>query len=338
MTGSDSQATRDEREPEGSGVSPLKRVVEWFWRGAALSDERKRTALPGQRAQLLAERARASADAATVTYTSKHSESSLEAIACELYRQSAYWAACASTIDSQISTSVVDAQVWDKLEERLFAPPEGGVKTSDAVRELARSGSFIEFAELPRERLRPVLLSLRALSSALLKNFNERGARLRELRTQRILRVGSVLLLMFGIVQGVLVRPRFSELAAGKSWRASSDYGGGCTSPQQTCPEDAGYFFHTRENDENPWIEFDLEATRRISTVEVDNRQDCCTERALPLVIEISQDHQTWKSVARRDANFSTWRATFDSVSARWVRLRVLKTSAFHLRAVRIYP
>ena len=91
-------------------------------------------------------------------------------------------------------------------------------------------------------------------------------------------------------------------------------------------------------NDHNPWIEFDLGALQRVSMVRVENRQDCCGERAVPLAVEVSRDHRRWQSVARRDAVFSTWDAAFDSVETRWIRLRVLKPSTLHLHSVGIYP
>ena len=344
MTGRDSQAARDERTPEAAVAgSALKRVSEWFWRGAALRAERRNTTSLSPRAQLLAQRARETADAASVTHTSKPWESAHEAVACELYRQAAYWAACASAEEPTSSErGREDAAAWATLDERFYAPPEGGLATSAVVRELASSGSFVHFAELPRDELRPALLSMRELTRAALAKLEEREARVKSLHRQRLWRIGTALALVLGVVCGVqavrAARLQRSELAAGKSWRTSSNYGGGCTSPEQKCPENTGYFFHTRENERNPWIEFDLAGLRQISAVEVENREDCCSERALPLVLEISQDHRTWKAVARREADFSTWHASFDSVTARWVRLRVMKTSALHLHAVRIYP
>jgi len=318
--------------------------VEWFWREAALAKLRRQTSQAGERAQSFARRARVTADEANVTHTSEPWEPLREAIASELYRQSAYWAACALSEDPSSGIPSTDAgPPWEALEDRLFNPPEGGVATPDALRQLARTGSFTYFAELSRDELRRARLSLRWLARALLARFDERLAPLKAIRAQRYRRLGLLVVLLLGAALGATwvreVRLRRTELSAGKSWRLSSSYGtGGCTSPEQKCPENTGFFFHTRVNDHNPWIEFDLATPQQVSIVEVENRQDCCFERALPLAVEISRDHKSWQEVARRDADFSTWRASFDAVQARWVRLRIPQPGTLHLHAVRIYP
>jgi hypothetical protein len=129
------------------------------------------------------------------------------------------------------------------------------------------------------------------------------------------------------------------DLAVGKPWRASSKYGfgGGCQSPEQTCPENVGYFFHTEE-ERSPWIEFDLGAARSFSVVRVEDRIDFISDRAVPLVIEVSENHRTWRAVARKETEFVTWRASFATVHARWVRLRADKKTWLHLYRVRIAP
>jgi hypothetical protein len=288
-------------------------------------------------------RARASADAASVTHTSKPWDQCYEATAAELYRQSAHWAARALVEESPGSPTASDGNLWDAVDDQLLSPPEGGVTSPQVLRELVRSSSFAELAELSRDDLYRALLSLRALTQVLLTKFDERGASVAKLRRQRFWRLGGLFVCLLALVQGAAwmraARLQRSELAAGKSWRLSSNYGsGGCKSPEQSCSENTGFFFHTRVNEHSPWIEFDLAAPRQVSVVEVENRTDCCSDRALPLAIEVSQDHRSWHAVAHRDADFSTWRASFGAVQARWVRLRVLKPSTLHLHAVRIYP
>jgi len=183
---------------------------------------------------------------------------------------------------------------------------------------------------------------MRELASTLLAKFDERSAPLKSVRAQRTRRLVLLVLLVLGFAEVVVwvnaARQQQNELSAGKSWRLSSNYGlGGCSSPEQECPGNTGYFFHTGENDHSPWIEFDLATLQQVSSVRVENRQDCCFERALPLAIEVSLDHKRWQEVARRDAEFSSWHASFEPVQARWLRLRVLKRSTLHLHSVRIY-
>jgi hypothetical protein len=128
------------------------------------------------------------------------------------------------------------------------------------------------------------------------------------------------------------------ELAHGRPWRASSALGSaGCKSPAQQCAASPAFFFHTAE-EQNPWIEFDLGASKSVSAVQVDNREDCCSDRAFPLTVEVSTDHKSWKAVANKDEDFKSWRASFDAVDARWVRLRALKQTYLHFAGVRIFP
>jgi F5/8 type C domain len=313
------------------------RIVEWFWRGASLAKQRELVPPASERAQVFARRARVSVDVANVAHTSVPLEPSHDAIASELYRQAAYWASCALSENREAASLEVE-KVWAALDEALLAPPGGGVATAASLRELARTGSFAHFAELSSAEQLRARLSLRQLAETLLARFDERGAVLKALRAQRIWRLSLLALLVLGVAQGAIAVAQRRELAAGKPWRLSSDYGiGGCSSPEQQCPENGGYFFHTNVNDHSPWIEFDLAATQQISTVDVENRKDCCGERAIPLAVEVSTDHKHWRVVAQRDEVFSTWRASFPGTQARWVRLRVLKPGILHLNSVRIY-
>ncbi|MGC4091097.1 MAG: discoidin domain-containing protein [Polyangiaceae bacterium] len=127
------------------------------------------------------------------------------------------------------------------------------------------------------------------------------------------------------------------DLAAGKPWTASSLYAGGCESPQQECPAGTTFFVHTAD-EENPWVEFDLGEARSVSGVRVTNRTDCCLERAQPLIVKVSTDHEKWREVARSQSKFSDWKVSFASSQARWVRFEIPKRTNLHLKRVRIFP
>jgi hypothetical protein len=136
-------------------------------------------------------------------------------------------------------------------------------------------------------------------------------------------------------VSDLLEAPR--DLARGKPWQASSLYYGSCESPEQECPGDKSYFVHTQtEND--PWLEIDLKAEQKVGGAHVVNRSDCCTERAVPLLFEVSTDHKRWREVARSTEPFRDWKPSFPSVPARWVRFKIPKIAPLHLKRVRIFP
>jgi hypothetical protein len=91
--------------------------------------------------------------------------------------------------------------------------------------------------------------------------------------------------------------------------------------------------FHT-ETENDPWIEIDLGAPKKVIRVEVINRGDCCADRAVPLVAEVSTDRMKWAQVARREEPFGTWKASFPARVARYVRLRAARHTVLHLQGV----
>ncbi len=285
-----------------------------------------------------------SADLAKVVHTSEPLDPTHEAVSSELYRQAAHWAALALSPGlSAEEASSVQSPDWSQIERGMFTPPAEGVSSAEASRELVSSKGFDYFAELSLDDQRRARVSLQALAQGLLDELDAPQTAVETLRTQRTLRIALVPLCVLAAIlagwwsnESRLAR---SELTAGKSWQTSSNYGlGGCNSPEQLCEGNKGYFFHTRSDDKNPWVEFDLAADVQVSKVTVENREDCCEERAVPLVIEVSQDRAAWQEVARSVAKFSTWRATFAPVHARYVRLRIPRPTALHLHRVRMYP
>jgi len=121
------------------------------------------------------------------------------------------------------------------------------------------------------------------------------------------------------------------NLLADRPFRLSSSWSGCANDPE--CP---GLLFHTNAED-NPWVEFDLGAPKSFHRLEVTNRTDCCGERTVPLVAEISDDRATWKEIGRRDAEFTTWVLKFPPQKARYLRLRIARNSTFHLKDVTLH-
>jgi F5/8 type C domain len=123
------------------------------------------------------------------------------------------------------------------------------------------------------------------------------------------------------------------DLAQGKPRTQSSVY---CVPENGECN---GYptrlAFHTNE-DSSPWYQIDLQQPQRVSRVWIRNRSDSSQIRAVPLVVEVSNDGVTFTSVARKDAKFSEWMATFPPVSTRYIRVRVDRKSYLHLEAIRV--
>jgi len=155
-------------------------------------------------------------------------------------------------------------------------------------------------------------------------------ARANRLVAQRWLRVLLITAAVVGIVLGVQRLMEGANLAPKAKLRVSSTFA--------TCATDAicsAMLFHT-ETEYSPWVEFDLGAPKKIHRVEITNREDCCTDRAVPLVVETSTDRVQWKPAGRRETDFSTWTAEFPARSARYVKLSVPRNTAFHLQDVAI--
>ena len=319
-------------------------MIEWFWRGAALRDARGAGPQAGNATTSFAQRATTAADFARVAWTSASFEPCGNAIACDLYRQSTYWAlsSLAQDVDHPSETNPTQ-DIWSTLSEQLVAEAVGPAASPDALRTSLRAGAFVYFAELSTAEQSARCFELSALVTLLLADLNRREAELNKPVRQRIWRMSLALSLLAVVGLGAFFFKgsweNTHDLAAGRPWKTSSSYGGGgCTTPEQECAGASGWFFHTRESDASPWIEFALDGERSVSKVLVKNREDCCQERAVPLVIEVSEDHKHWKRVAQRDEEFSVWRASFPTVHARWLRLRVRRKSALHLAHVRIFP
>ena len=81
-------------------------------------------------------------------------------------------------------------------------------------------------------------------------------------------------------------------------------------------------------------MEFDLLTPQTIKRIDLTNRQDCCFDRTVPLVAEVSLDHAQWTEVGRRVEEFSQWSLKIPPRKARYVRLRIARPSTFHLKDV----
>jgi F5/8 type C domain len=139
--------------------------------------------------------------------------------------------------------------------------------------------------------------------------------------TRTLFVAAGVLVVAFGV--RTLVRG--PNLASAKVFKTSTAL------PECTAPNKCGDILLHTQNQDNPWADFDLGAVKPVRQVEVTNRSDCCGERIIPLIIEISIDDKVWTQVARRDTEFAVWAANFPKQRARYVRLRVPRTTVLNL-------
>lgn len=118
-------------------------------------------------------------------------------------------------------------------------------------------------------------------------------------------------------------------------YRASSAYEGYRTSGQVGEARSSGVFVHTRD-EENPWVEIDLDAPKSITRLVVKNRDDCCRERAVPLIAEVRGPDGKLTEVGRKDAAWRKWELSFAPIEAKSVRFSIPRKEFLHLGSVEI--
>lgn len=94
-------------------------------------------------------------------------------------------------------------------------------------------------------------------------------------------------------------------------------------------------FFHTnQEND--PYIEVDLGKVANVRRVVIENRQDCCGERALPLNVEVMEKDGP-RLLCQRRSPFQTWTCNTGGVRTQKLRVRRPGPAMLHLRRIEVY-
>lgn len=320
-------------------MEPGGGVWEWVWRGRALRVARA-TAKASEIERLRLRRAHLAAELAerALEPVEPLAAGSGRAIALSLYREAAHWA-----------LSVRAAEGATSLRELFAAQPEVLARTglSEAelasVREALAEKTFIETADAPPAQLARDSELCRAFVHALLRGTEgavDASGGVGGVLAQRWLRAAAAfsLLLLIALAAGsgmyrLWIGP---DLAQGTLWTLSSKWID-CHPENRDC---GGYrtriFFHTDFQD-NPWFELDFGKVQQIGRVRVENRDDCCQERAVPLIVEVQDEKKQWHEVARRNEVFQEWSVRFPPVQARVLRLRVANRIMFHLSRVQVW-
>lgn len=315
----------------------MGKIGEWIWRRGALRQARSRLiprSAPYEaalnQARLLMEVARRVAEP-----VESLPAGSRPAVLATLYRDAAFWALSAeraahgagSVSEPALDPAPADLrQMWGTVPpERLLAAAGGETAVEELRTVLVERSPDALLATTPDEVARG-----RAFVDAILWNLEAPTRAVEHVQVQRWTRMLLVLLVLAGVALGIRTLVRGPNLVKARVFKLSSVYPD-CTPPRQ-CGD---IFFHTMHQ-ENNWIDFDLGSVKAVHQVEVTNRSDCCQERAIPLIVEVSVDDKQWIQVARRDTDFSFWKASFPKQKARYVRLRVPRMSALHFDDVAV--
>ena len=303
-----------------SARSFLARLPEWFLRSAAMREARAvvagpdgRRKRPAAQVDLLGEVARRVGEPVEPL-----PPGSRAAVQLALYRDMTYWALVALRPDE---TSAPDlATLWNETPPERVQQAAGGVEAAEAMRKTLAGGAHAPLLEVTDEEAARAGKFVAALAA----DLDVPKRRVQRVRFQRWSRLSLAALTLLLAAYGVRVLVLGPNLLWAKSFRTSSSW--------HLCPCD-GLFFHTNK-ETNPWLEYDLGKPKAMHRIEIKNRPDCCEERAIPLIVETSNDHVNWTELVRRDKEFSKWTATFPTRTARYVRLRVPRETEFHLNEV----
>jgi len=310
----------------GTSTGAVGRLREWTFRSTELEAARAQIPISkgargraARQASLLVEVARRVAEPVDVLPAG-----SRPPVIMQLCREAVYWALVALGPEPEAPSRDLMALWAERRPETLLSGIEP--ESVEAVRL-----SLIDASPDSLDATDDDAKKARAFAEALVAVLDAPRRRVRRLLARRWAAISGLALLL--VVLGLVVRARFivgPNLAAGRPLKTSSRWAG-CPSDPNCVP-----LMFCTDNDPGPWVEFDLDRPRRVHRVDVTNRPDCCTDRAVPLVVETSVDHAIWQEVARRDADFTTWTADFARTTARYVRLRVPRPSLLHLQDVEI--
>ncbi len=180
-----------------------------------------------------------------------------------------------------------------------------------------------------------------ALRRAVLILQGANGSVLARPNYRRLAKTGAVTALALALLAaGVTIVMRYIQkpnLALHRPVKVSSMMGSMNLNGEKLVDGDTtGIGFHTLYED-RPFATIDLGKPTTISKVVVHNRADCCTERAVPLQIEVSDDGASYHVIAVRREVFSRWMASDLHAKGRFVRLQLNATNFFHLAEVEVY-
>jgi hypothetical protein len=314
-------------------------IKEWLWRGNAL-DTAKAAPRPSTLRRERLRRARLAAEFAdrAVDPAEPLRDGSSLPLAISLYREAAYWVLLAHSDAADAPTPPTLRELFDSAS---YPKPALGNEELGIVRAALIDKTFVEIAEGKPELLCREADLCQAFVYAAIHGELDAQDRVATVLIQRWVRVGVLVFLVAAALFTSTLMLRRSlqgpDLALGKPWRASSK-AFECHPKDMECGgARSAMFFHTAE-EEQPWVEIDLGSPQTFGRVEVVNREDCCLERAAPLIVEISDDRIKFREIARNKDTFREWEATFTPVKARYVRFRVDRRSTLHLIRVTVRP
>lgn len=301
------------------------RIREWLFRPAAVARARAmwaetRDVRPDavRQARLLVEAARRVAEPVETLPPGSGSSASVV-----LYREAAYWALAPLWPSEQPVPDELPT-LWAQLPASAL-PANLNRDTLNRVKT-----TLLDPRPVPLNIGQELAGQVRRFTEDLVSRLDAPRRELQRLYRRRwvVALVGLSLAVAVGLGARILLRG--PDLVAHRPFRTSSSWAGCAADP--FC---VGMLFCT-DPQADPRIEFDLGEPKLVRRIEAENRIDCCRDRAIPLVVETGNDQATWVEVGRQEAEFARWSSELKPTTARYVRLRVPRSTVFHLQAVTI--
>ena len=255
-------------------------------------------------------------------------------LSANLFRQSLYWALLARRPEAGLASPEA---IWGTADTAALSCIAADEQELGRLTVAMRS-TFVELAEASPDSQRATVDLLRRSAIRLATGTHRVLWQLEWSKLKRLIRVAALapiagVPLVLGL-KALLIKP---DLALGKPWHTST-IGIECHPEKSECGgTTTDIFFHTKL-EQNPWFEYDFGAPLAFSSLTIRNRKECCDDRAVPLVVEASNDDKSFQEIARRSAAFVTWQPSFPTQHSRYLRLRVPRESILHLAAVQVHP
>jgi hypothetical protein len=270
-------------------------------------------------------------------------ESSEAVAAITLYREAAVLliAALQQSIRSEpVTPGLEPTQAWRELE--ALALPAGHSNPPprfDRARALLATNDV-----LAADALAPADLAEAVSASAETVGWLSSAVEprtVREIRATRVLRlVGLALLVVYLLFKATSAMFPPKNLALHKPAGASSQRPGSPTADGVDNGEiERTYGVHTNI-EANPWVQIDLGAVMPVREVRVYGRGDGWQSEVVPLVLQFSDDGQTFADIARRDTQCTQddpWVTKVSGKRARVVRVTMPRTGYIALAEIEVF-
>jgi len=312
---------------------PLRALLDWLLARRELAEARAAAAQFSSEQREYLRRAKLALELGELAFAPGNvvRSGSTAPLATDLFRQAVYWALLAQRPKSN---PISPEQLWTETDRSALQSVAGNESEYAYLTVVMRS-SFIELAEGTEEAQRTGAAQLRRAAKSLVTSAQRVVFRLEWAKVKRALRIA--LTILIPVVLVIALWPEKKDLAKGVPWRTSS-VAAICHPEKSECGEvKTDILFHTNLEKE-PWFEYDFGTPITFSSLTIKNRSDYGPERAVPLVVEVSNDDKSFTEVARREAVFSTWKPSFTPQHARYLRLRIARDSMLHLEAIKVHP